>query len=75
MAAKSKYLEDMFTLLDLKTQKEKEEKEEEDKEEEKLVSIDVECAATGRGHNDRAPCRIAAVDGEGRGIFNRAVLP
>ena len=55
MAAKSKSFEDMFTLLDLKTQKEKEEKEEEDKEEEKFVSIDVECAASGRGHTMTVP--------------------
>lgn len=26
------------------------------------LSVDVECVATGLGHNDRAPCRIAAVD-------------
>lgn len=26
------------------------------------ISVDVECVATGLGHNDRAPCRIAAVD-------------
>ena len=27
-----------------------------------IVSLDVECAATGRGHNDRAPCRISIVN-------------
>jgi len=38
-----------------------------------FVSVDVECAATGRGHNDRAPCRIGAVDETGMAIFDRAV--
>jgi RNA exonuclease 4 len=36
----------------------------------RFISIDVECAATGRGHNDRAPCRIAAVDAHERVLLD-----
>ena len=35
-----------------------------------LVSIDVECAATGHGHFDREPCRIAMVDCHGNTMFD-----
>lgn len=37
------------------------------------LAVDVECAATGKGHNDRAPCSIAAVDKRGRTVFFRTV--
>lgn len=37
------------------------------------IAIDVECAATGKGHNDRAPCRIAAVDENEETILNVVV--
>jgi len=36
-----------------------------------FVSIDVECAATGHGHFDSAPCRIAMVDFFGSVIFDQ----
>merc|ERR1712154_516462 len=36
-----------------------------------FVSIDVECAATGYGHFDSAPCRIAMVDFYGNILFDR----
>ncbi len=35
-----------------------------------LVSIDVECAAIGRGHFDKGPCRIAMVDCDGKVLFD-----
>jgi len=35
-----------------------------------FVSIDVECAATGHGHFDSAPCRIAMVDFFGSVLFD-----
>eukprot|EP00455_Lapot_gusevi_P027790 TRINITY_DN2951_c0_g1_i1.p1 TRINITY_DN2951_c0_g1~~TRINITY_DN2951_c0_g1_i1.p1 ORF type:complete len:219 (+),score=4.98 TRINITY_DN2951_c0_g1_i1:74-730(+) len=28
----------------------------------RYIAVDVECAASGRGHNDRVPCWVAAVD-------------
>ena len=34
------------------------------------VSIDVECAAVGRGHFDVRPCRIAMVDYNGKVLFD-----
>eukprot|EP00484_Ammonia_sp_Unknown_P003206 CAMPEP_0197073282 /NCGR_PEP_ID=MMETSP1384-20130603/210524_1 /TAXON_ID=29189 /ORGANISM="Ammonia sp." /LENGTH=624 /DNA_ID=CAMNT_0042512115 /DNA_START=457 /DNA_END=2331 /DNA_ORIENTATION=- len=37
----------------------------------KFVCIDVECAATGYGHFDQAPCRIAMTDFYGQVIFDR----
>jgi hypothetical protein len=39
----------------------------------RFISIDVECAATGRGHCDRAPCRIAAVDAHERVLLDVVV--
>merc|ERR1719361_660349 len=36
-----------------------------------FVSIDVECAATGYGHFDSAPCRIALVDFFGDVLFDK----
>lgn len=36
-----------------------------------FVCIDVECAATGYGHFDSAPCRIAMVDFFGEVLFDR----
>ena len=38
-----------------------------------VFSFDVECAATGIGHNDRSPCRIAVVDGNGRTLYDKAI--
>jgi hypothetical protein len=38
-----------------------------------LFSIDVECVADGTGHNDRTPCEIAMVDGEGNPVFHRYI--
>ncbi len=35
----------------------------------KYVSIDVECVATGSGHNDHAPCSVSAVDYDGNTIY------
>lgn len=35
-----------------------------------FLSIDVECATVGRGHNDRRPCRIAMVDYNGKKLFD-----
>jgi len=39
----------------------------------KILALDVECAATGPGHNDRAPCRIAVVNDELETIFDVVV--
>ena len=36
-----------------------------------FVSIDVECAATGHGHFDSAPCRIAMVDFFGNVLYDQ----
>lgn len=36
-----------------------------------FVCVDVECAATGYGHYDSAPCRIAMVDFFGEVLFDR----
>jgi hypothetical protein len=38
------------------------------------VSIDVEAAATGYGHNDRAPCWVAVVNEQGVELLNRKIL-
>ncbi|CAE7213249.1 REX4 [Symbiodinium sp. CCMP2456] len=38
-----------------------------------FVALDVECAATGRGHNDRAPCRVAVVDFHGGTLLDELV--
>jgi len=41
-----------------------------------FVAIDVECAATGHGHFDSAPCRIAMVDFFGTVLFDQiAAVP
>jgi len=37
------------------------------------MSVDVECAATGRGHNDRAPCRIGLVNEREEVLFDTIV--
>lgn len=34
------------------------------------MSVDVECVATGPGHNDRAPSWVALVDETGARVFN-----
>lgn len=40
-----------------------------------FVSIDVECAATGHGHFDLLPCRVAMVDFYGNVLFDRVCSP
>ncbi|KAK9764150.1 hypothetical protein K7432_008593 [Basidiobolus ranarum] len=40
-----------------------------------VYSIDVECIATGRGHNDRAVCSVAVVDQNLQVVFERLVKP
>ena len=40
-----------------------------------ILSVDVECVATGRGHNDRSVCRVAIVDENERILFNENVMP
>jgi len=40
-----------------------------------FVSIDVECAATGHGHFDLLPCRVAMVDFYGNTLFDRVCSP
>ena len=39
------------------------------------MSVDVECVATGRGHNDRGVCRVAVVDDSERVLLNEYVKP
>lgn len=41
----------------------------------KYVSIDVECVATGPGHNDRAPCSVAIVDLDETELLNAFFRP
>lgn len=43
------------------------------KAETRYLSIDVEAAATGKGHSDRAPCHIAVVDGKCRTLTKLVV--
>lgn len=38
-----------------------------------FISMDVEAAATGRGHNDRAPCWVAIVDQHERVIYDKII--
>ena len=40
-----------------------------------LLSVDVECVATGRGHNDRSVCRVAVVDENEHVLLNELVKP
>ena len=40
-----------------------------------ILSVDVECVATGRGHNDRSVCRVAIVDENERVLLNEFVKP
>ena len=35
-----------------------------------FVSIDVECVATGKGHSDRAPCWLGAVNSVGKVLMD-----
>ena len=39
----------------------------------RFVALNVRCAATGRGHGDRAVCRIVAVGEDGKMLFDRAI--
>ena len=38
-----------------------------------VLSVDVEAAATGTGHNDRAPVWVAVVDGAGAVLLDRKI--
>ena len=40
-----------------------------------ILSVDAECVATGRGHNDRSVCRVAVVDDNERVLLNEYVKP
>lgn len=40
---------------------------------ERFLSIDVEAAATGRGHNDRAPCRVAVVNSTEQTLYETVI--
>ena len=40
-----------------------------------VLSVDVECVATGYGHNDRGVCRVAVVDENERVLLNEYVKP
>ncbi|ORY00565.1 hypothetical protein K493DRAFT_312775 [Basidiobolus meristosporus CBS 931.73] len=40
-----------------------------------IFAVDVECIATGRGHNDRAVCSVAVVDQNLDIVFERLVKP
>lgn len=35
--------------------------------------MDVEAAATGESHNNRVPCRVSAVDDEGRMLYDAVI--
>lgn len=39
----------------------------------KYVALDVEAVATGPGHNDRAPCRVSAVNEDGAVLLDRII--
>eukprot|EP00747_Dinoflagellata_sp_TGD_P068175 gnl/TRDRNA2_/TRDRNA2_155597_c0_seq1.p1 gnl/TRDRNA2_/TRDRNA2_155597_c0~~gnl/TRDRNA2_/TRDRNA2_155597_c0_seq1.p1 ORF type:complete len:390 (-),score=71.25 gnl/TRDRNA2_/TRDRNA2_155597_c0_seq1:32-1201(-) len=39
----------------------------------RYVAVDVECAATGKGHNDRAPCRVGVVDYRGKVLMDQII--
>ena len=40
-----------------------------------IMSVDVECVATGRGHSDRGVCRVAVVDEKEHVLLNEYVKP
>lgn len=40
---------------------------------EKLICFDVEAVATGVGHNDRKPCRVSVVNGEGQTLYDEVI--
>ena len=40
---------------------------------ERVLSVDVECVATGPGHNDRAVSSVAVVDGNGKTLLATSV--
>ena len=40
-----------------------------------IMSVDVECVATGRGHSDRGVCRVAVVDEDEHVLLNEYVKP
>ncbi len=39
------------------------------------MSVDVECVATGKSHNDRAVCQVAVVDSDAHVLLNVYVRP
>jgi len=41
----------------------------------RILSIDVECVATGFTHEDRAPCSVAVVDDQCQIIFSSMIKP
>lgn len=40
----------------------------------RLMSVDVECVATGTGHNDRSPAWIALIDANLNEVFNEKIF-
>jgi DNA polymerase III epsilon subunit-like protein len=41
----------------------------------RILSIDVECVATGYTHEDRSPCSVAIVDNTCQIIFSSLIKP
>ena len=41
----------------------------------RVLSIDVECVATGYTHEDRSPCSVAVVDDRCQIIFSSLIKP
>jgi DNA polymerase III epsilon subunit-like protein len=41
----------------------------------RILSIDVECVATGYTHEDRSPCSVAIVDDKCQIIFSSLIKP
>ncbi len=41
----------------------------------RILSIDVECVATGYTHEDRSPCSVAIVDDKYQIIFSSLIKP
>eukprot|EP00040_Diaphanoeca_grandis_P005503 m.33117 g.33117 ORF g.33117 m.33117 type:complete len:218 (-) comp16761_c0_seq2:289-942(-) len=40
----------------------------------RILSLDVECVADGKGHNDRVPCWVAVVDEKGTVLLDQKIL-
>jgi DNA polymerase III epsilon subunit-like protein len=41
----------------------------------RILSVDVECVATGYGHDNRSPCSVAIVDDKCQIIFSSLIKP